>query len=294
MEIKQLKEAIENNQAISFPLMLKYSDNSFIANQYCNAIARNQNKELVKINLIEELPSEDNLFDTEDNRLFVIETVTFSEVLNNELNNLIVICSKIEKDQTIDFIEIPKIVEWQLEDFLKMRMPGLTKAHVEWLCKIAKYDVYRLDNECKKIEIFPKNQQKIIFDLINADDGYCDLNDLTIFSFINTIMQRDMITLTDIMNNIMFIDIEPTGVVTLLIRSFKKLIEVNSGLPWDSSMTSSEKEFGYYKRNMMGYYDKTKLPKIYEFLTSIDYELKSGNLDNKQLLSYVVTKVLTM
>ena len=43
---------------------------------------------------------------------------------------------------------------------LKMRLEGLGEKEILWLCDITKYNIYRLENECNKLSLFPPLARK--------------------------------------------------------------------------------------------------------------------------------------
>ena len=175
---------------------------------------------------------------------------------------------------------------------MKARVPGLTEPQIKWLCEVSKYNIYRLEKECDKLSIFSKDLQQILFNQMNSENVYCDLNSLTIFNFITAIVNKDYRIMNEVLENIRWIDIEATGVVTLLLKQFKTLIDVVFSATWNNTLSCSEKQFYYFKHNMLGLYTKDQLVEIYEFLTSLDYKLKSGYIANDILIDYILINVL--
>ena len=56
----------------------------------------------------------------------------------------------------------------------------------------------------------------------------------------------------------------------------------------------SEKQFNFLRYNQCNKYSNEQLFNIYNFLTDIDYRLKSGLLDmsNNQLNYYIISKII--
>lgn len=302
MDIKSLKQAIEEKTLSNDLLIFKYSDSKFLCDQYVDEIAKIKNLKKLNIDSLEELESNDSFFDnTVDPYLYIYTTDELFEI-DSTLNNVIVLCKKVNKNISTDYIEFPNVQKWQIEEFLKMRMPGLKEDQILWLCEICNYNFYRLDNECKKIEIFNPQTQSIIFNQMNIDNSFSDLNTLTIFNLSNAIMQKDFNTILSIISNLKNIDIEATGLVTILLRQFKTSIEVFCNNKWNDSLSCSEKQFKYLKYNSSKY-TWNQLINIYEFLLNIDYRLKNGELTLKEksdhltvnniLVDYLITNILT-
>ena len=135
-----------------------------------------------------------------------------------------------------------------------------------------------------------------------SDEGvFSDLNTLNIMSLTNAIMQKDLFTINTILSDLKNIDIEATGLCTLLLRQFKCNIEVEGNRVWNPDLLCTEKQFNYLKRNHAKY-STIQMYNIYEFLTSLDMRLKSGELqfkadnrpNNNSFADYIVANVLTL
>ena len=310
-DIRELKNKIENNTLDDAILIFKYNkvDFEFLCEHYVNEIAKVKKLEKIYISSLDELvgntSSGDDFFTAENIKtsyLYIYKTDTLLSLGEYyDVKNLIIICGKVSKDIKIDYIDFPAVQNWQIEDFVKMRAPGLNDDMVKWLCNICKYDFYRLDNELKKIEIFDKKLQPIIFNQMSDEGVFSDLNTLNIMSLTNAIMQKDLFTINTILSDLKNIDIEATGLCTLLLRQFKCNIEVEGNRAWNPDLLCTEKQFNYLKRNHAKY-STIQMYNIYEFLTSLDMRLKSGELqfkadnrpNNNSFADYIVVNVLTL
>lgn len=310
-DIRELKNKIENNTLDDAILIFKYNkvDFEFLCEHYVNEIAKVKKLEKIYISSLDELVgntnSSDDFFTAENIKtpyLYIYKTDTLLSLGEYyDVKNLIIICGKVSKDIKIDYIDFPAVQNWQIEDFVKMRAPGLNDDMVKWLCNICKYDFYRLDNELKKIEIFDKKLQPIIFNQMSDEGVFSDLNTLNIMSLTNAIMQKDLFTINTILSDLKNIDIEATGLCTLLLRQFKCNIEVEGNRVWNPDLLCTEKQFNYLKRNHTKY-STIQMYNIYEFLTSLDMRLKSGELqfkvdnrpNNNSFADYIVVNVLAL
>ena len=228
MDIVELKAKIESNNISNKPLIFKYSENKYLAYQYAQEIARKRNLEIMYVESVADIPRDSLMFDSDPFYLYICDVDKFSENISNDDIDVIIICNKVADNLKVDYIDFPKTLPWQIEDFIKMRLAGLDALQIKWLCDISKYDIYRLDNECKKLEIFTVAEQKIIFDLINNDNGFSDLNTLTIFNFTNAILKKDLSTIQAVLTDLKNIDIEGSGLITIFHKQFKNIIDIDS------------------------------------------------------------------
>jgi len=300
LDNRELKNAIENKTLSNNPLVLKYNACSkYVVDQYIKSIGENFNKSILKIGSIQEyLDATDNVFDDDlsQNTIYTYAVEKLEENVLPDYKNLIVSCNKITADLSVDYVEIIDTLPWHIEAFVASRLPGLLKEQIHWLCEISKYDIYRLEQECNKISIFPQNAQKIIFEEICNDNGYADLNSLTIFNFTTAFLKRDMATILEVLNNLKFIDIEGTGMVTILLKNIKNLIDVEmSTKATAEALGMSPKQFAAISYNK-GKFSNKQLINTYEFLLNIDRDIKSGDLsfatnhtDNNRILTEYLT-----
>ena len=160
------------------------------------------------------------------------------------------------------------------------------------MCSICNYNIFRIYNEAIKISIFDKKEQSKIFDLMNEDNCFSDLSSLTIFNFTNAIIKKDYKTILNILIEYNNIDIEPVGVVTILEKNIKNLIDVQTNpLSNSSQLGMSDKQYNAIKYNC-GKYSDNKLLNIFTEILDIDYKLKTGQLDNNKIVDYLLVKII--
>ena len=191
-------------------------------------------------------------------------------------------CKKLPDNLEVDFIDVAKPVNWQIEDFVKYRLKGLSEDSILWLCQICNYDIYRLNSECNKLEIFPPASQQQIFNRLKDDNGYSDLTDLNIFNFTDSLILHDMKKVISMMKEMELIDIEPLAVVTILLKKFKQLLAVKTNnQSYIKELKMSDKQVWFLKNNQASKFTENKLINNIEFLTGIDYKIKSGRVKGK-------------
>lgn len=293
MNIIKLKSHIENKTLDDSFLILKYTDVPFIAKQYVDEISKFKNRQIVYVDSIDDIA--ENIFG-DDNILYVMNTDKLVRPIKaTSLNNKVIICSSIDEDileSVKDYVvDIPKLQQWQIRAYASKNLSGLSTEEVNWLSDITK-DVYRLSNEMDKISIFNKEEQSKIFRLLNDEDAYCDLNSNTIFNFTNAITKRNIKVVKNILETLETMDVEPVGVLTILYKSFKNIIDIQmSSNPTPESLNMSQKQFNAIRYNL-GKFTNSELIQIFETLTSIDKKLKSGNLPADNIIEYLLINIL--
>ena len=278
MNIINFKKYLLDNNLPKYMYILKYEDNTFLAHQYINRIANNLNKNIEYINDINSISIINDL--TIDNNLYVYITDKLEDYINN--TNLIIVCKSIKKEieekLINNIIELPKLINWQIKDYVKTQLPRLDINKLDWLCNITNYDIYRLDN--------------MIFDELNNNDNYNDLSTFTIFDLSNAILKRDINKLNNILNEINNLNIDPIPLINILEKNFINILNLQT----NPKITANDLNLNYKQFLAMKYncniYTNNQLFKILKFLTSIDQLIKEGKIDYNILIDYIIISII--
>lgn len=304
--LQTLKEKLNTSSEISDCLYIfKYEDNPFLAIQYTHKIAEVRCLPIEYVDSFESLyADEDSLFGDESISLKVCKCTKFECPQDFDLStikNAIIICESINIESPLVY-KFPKLEDWQILAYMKSQCKGLDANEVKWLygltTSITKNNehIYRLDNEMKKIKCFPVDQQDAIFKGLSSSNDYSDLSPLNIFNFTNAILKKDKMTIMNVLEDIESIDVEGTGLITILHKNFKQLIDIQMGKNVTAeSLGLSPKQFKAIQYNC-GKYTSLSLVKIFKFITELDYKLKSGQLElsNQRMIDYIVCTVLSL
>lgn len=299
MELKQLKDLLESNKVPEKLLIFLCEDDHFLATQYIQKIAEIKG---VEVNYLEELSSVKavSLFaPLEDNSLSVYFCDEFKnydkELLNKK--DLIIVTDKIKDVDTkqlfIDnIITLPKLEDWQLKDYAYSLMDGADPEDIDKVVNLCKGDIYRLNNEVQKVHIFPQIQRKYVLKDFLQDGLLNDLSLYNIFTVSNAIQSRDLKTLSDILPERDYMDVEPLGLLTILYNNFRKMIQVwlSSNPTPESTGLKSNQIWAINKLPRV--YSKEQLINIFELLTDMDKKLKTGEISESMLVDYMMLKVL--
>ena len=298
MTCEELKSKIINKTLDNSLLILCYKDTDFVVKQYVNQIAKNNNLKKLYIESLDEISIDANeFFEVAEDILYILKADKFVCVERlNEYKNVIVICKEvINKDLYSDGIVIvPQINKDNVLEYMSVLCPGISEEKLNWLYDLTGGDIFRVDKEMKKLSIFSNSSQESVFNSLVETGGYADLNTSTIYTLVNAIINKDISTIKDITDRLDVIDIEGTGLVTILIRNIKNIIDVQTNTKATAeSLGMSQKQFYAVSRNC-GKFTVKQLADIFEFLTDIDYRLKSGllEMDNSQMVNYVITNVI--
>lgn len=305
--LKTLKATLNEGVVSDNLFIFVWEDNPFLVLQYANRIAKLRNLSLDYVDSFSSLYSEEeDLFglssSVESIKVFRCDKFECPQGFDlSKLKNTIIICKDINLENEFVY-RFPKLEDWEIIAYMKSQCKGLTDDEVKWLHSISSSlgknneNIYRLDNEMKKLKCFDVSEQEQVFKELSNANGYCDLSPLTIFNFTNAILKKDKVTIMNVLDDLDSIDVEGVGLITILHKNFKQLIDVQMGkMVTPESLGLSPKQFNAIKYNCNRFSSET-LIKVFKFLTELDYKLKSGQLElsNQRMIDYIVCSVLSL
>lgn len=304
MTINELKSCLTQCQTPKLPIIFKVSDTDFIAHQYIDYMKETFNKTVeITDNMNSAVTVSSDIFslstqNTSTIYVFKIDTLTENEMIYpvDKYSNVIVICKTIKVDIDNSYIvSVPKIEKWQIQDYVYSLASGIDTTNLDNLIDICGNDLYRLEQEVSKIKIFAEIERKSLFNDFLYDGVFSDLSKYSVFDFTNCIMQKDINKLSVIYKELDRIDIEPIGLVTILIKNFRNVIKVQlNNNPTTTTTGLTDKQIWAVKKYNCGFYNKEQLLRIYQMLTSMDMKLKTGYIGTERMIDYVVTFILSI
>ena len=298
MTLIDLKKSIESGIVETDFMIFVCPENTFIADQYIDAICDLNNLTKTSINSLQEQTSALSLVFENKDELNVMKVDTFDEALidYSSLTNTIVVCSKVDKKikQFVEdyIIEFPKLVDWQIKSYINLICPQLDNEEVDWLCKATNNDIYRIVNEIDKIRLFPIMEQKGILNEIRFGKG-SDLYALTIFELADAIVKNNKAVLLEFLRHDE-LNFEPMSIVGMTLKKVKDILFVTQNSnrkPEDIGLTS--KQAWAIDKSYKGF-PLTRLQYLLKFLSDIDLRLKSGELDmpKNTLINYLIINTI--
>lgn len=304
MNLQDLKTDLENNIYSGTPIIFVTGGNTFIPYQYTKKIS-----DIIQrpVKLIDSLDSvvinKVDIFNTNTNDeylcVFNTEDFNYTDISLLNQTNVIVVTKLIKDAATREvfqdiIVECPKIESWQMKAYLYTNGKGIETRKLDWLLSLCKDDIFRLDQEVSKLSIFSESERKYIFDDFVEDGIFDDLASSSVFNLINAIVTKDRSKLLEIYQDINNIDISEFGLLTLLYNNFKNIIQIQLGNnPTAEKLGVSPKQFSAIKYNC-GRYTASQLADVFEFLTEIDFKIKTGQLPTDLLVDYLVQKILSI
>lgn len=303
MKIEQLKDSIQNGNILNSFLIFQYKDIPFVAEQYLNEICNKLNKSIEYIDSLDPfIKTANSIFGEEEissDYVYVYKCDEFKEISSKLLqrNNLYIITKKLDKKSKDIFesviVNIPKLENWQIKDYVYSIGEGIEPYDLDWLCEVCSYNIYRLDKELSKLSLFPLGERKYLFKQLKDEGCFSDISSYNVFNITNSITNRDMKTLHLALKEIKSFDAEPLGVVTLLYNGFKKLIQVWLAKNPTPENTGLKSNVIYAINNSPRVYTKNQLLKCFMEVCSIDKKLKTGYIEIPWLIDYLVCKIMT-
>ena len=283
MTLMDLKKSIEAKNIPDDFMIFLCSENSFIADQYVDAICEINNLVKTRTNTLQDQASALSLVLGSTDELKVMKVDTFEEALidYSGLKNTIVICNKIDKKVkplVEDYIiEIAKLADWQTKSYIKLICPVLDDDELDWLYQATNGDIYKMINEVDKIKLFPASEQRSVLDAIRFSPD-SDLYSVSIFDLADAIIRNNKPFVLEFLmhKNINF---DLMQIVGATLQKVKNIILVTQNSGKTASEIGINDKYMYRLRKDWNGFPESRLKALLEFLSSIDLKLKTGSLD---------------
>lgn len=305
MNIQDFKQDLLENKLSNDLLVFVCPENNFLAETYIDEICSQRNLEKSYINTLSET-TESALalvMDFADD-LNILKVDTFNELADDysEFKNCVVLCKKVDKvilEQVKDYIvEIPKLVDWQVIDYMKAICPGLDDNHCKWLYTATGKNIYKIKNELDKISLVDKESQGEAL-IKTGSDLFVKK---TVFELVDALINNNANIVKEVLqhvNEYSSSEIDPIGLTTLTLAKLKNILLLNykSGVK-ESDLGLSNGAIWHIKNDNRNV-PVDRISKAITFLSNIDSRLKSNpsSLDfigNRRcaLLEYIVLGTL--
>ena len=290
MNIEEVKFDLEHNTWKYNNAIFKIQDTDFIAFQYIEKIAQIQCKQIEIVDNLESISvSKNELFEVTNSKLYVFKCESFDKEIT--LKDTYIICTKVDVDKCSNVIEIPKLTDLFIKDWLFSVCEGVSQSKLENLFMNTS-NIYCLKQYVDIITTFNLSERESVLDELVSHNQIQFENSKTVFDFATSIVNFDLNALLNIYRNIDYIDINNVGLVTILIGQVRKLIDVKCNSTFSSELGITEKQF-YYLKSHCGY-SLGQLLKLYDLLTGMALKLKTGYLDSGYWVDYLILNFATI
>lgn len=300
MDIKRLKKEILNKTLNDDLIIFEVKDDSsyFVVNQYIKEISNFKNLEISYENNIQNISN--SLFNV-DSSLVVCDlrgdktgVTEISDSISNIKNTVIImdnIPTKIWNIFESQIVVVPKLENWQIQDYVYSRLNGVKKEELDKFIINYNYNIQDLENEINKISIFDEKSRDFYFRSFIEEGLFDKFNQFTLFDLSNAITSRNIDKVAQIISSNTKIELIP--LIGLLYNNFKNIINIQ--LDKYSSFQSlgmSQKQYNAIKYYNCNKYSKEELFKILKLLDSIDNKLKKGEIQEDIIFNYILIYIL--
>ena len=300
MNIAELKDKINDHSLTENFFIFLHPKNTFLPNQYIDAICAELKLEKLVCTSIFEQESALSLVMPEDMNMRVIYAEEFNEICEDysRFCNTIIVCEKIDKKiQKLveDFvIEFPKLADWQIKDYIKSKCPALEQEYIDWLYQATAGDIHRIANELDKLLLFPPEEHSTILVALKNAPG-SDLFNLDFYKFMDAIMDNNMDVIRSYLIHQKACNFDIFALTNSLLSKAKNMLLAGycpNITAEDLEMTP--KQFYFYRNAAGKIPSTTQLRKMINILSRIDLKVKSGELDlkNNRQIDYILTQLV--
>lgn len=301
MNIKTLKNQIENNTVGNSPIVFLNSENSFLSNQYVMEIARARGLSVVYTDEIHEDSSADFLFEDDtsnDIYLTVMKVDELNTTSFTHTENLVIVTNKIDKEIFDDIkeyvVEMPKLAEWQIKDFVFSLCDGADSKDIEEFMSLVGKDIFRIESEATKVSIFREQERKFLMKDLLMEGNLSETTNYVVFNFTNALIKRDSAVVGKIMRDLDKMGVTNFGLLALMLKNLRNMIlvkEVPNPVPEKTGL--DEKQI-YAIKKIVTPMSNFQLVELYKILLDIDRQVKCGEMPAELMIDYIVIKTLTV
>lgn len=292
--IEDLKNQILEGTFPSFIVFL-CKKSPFIALHYIRQIADKQGRDIVFVD--SESALRDNIFTCSEDPIIpvlICDSLTVPAAGINMRGYIICKEACVESLGDGNLCEVPDLQDWQLKDYLYSVCEGAAEADLDTLFNMFRDDPRQLELEMSKISIFPQEERATLLAKFLRDDIFGNKSDKTIFSLTNALCVKDITTVTSVLQDLPYIDVEPLGLVTLMSNNIRNILLIQGSTTATPEKTGLPVKQFYAISRIVGHYTTTQLVQILKMLDSIEYRLKTGELPNEWIISYVINYILSV
>lgn len=281
IDLFELKKEIENKNVTRNSYVFQYVDNYFTCLQYAKAIASLLNTEL---SFVEDFYDSNSLFSSP-----VIQIKIVDELNTKIKSNQICICKSNTNDLNNDkLVKFPQLSKLNIEEYIYSSLLGFDEKYCTKLCELCNSNIDRIYNEIEKIKYFNVDAQKMVLDKLIENHTYeFDIEDV-MFDLVNCILQKNFDKLKEYSS--LFDNINIFSLSALLYNSFSNVSKIQLYKNASAEICGlSPKQFWAIKKYNVGKYTNNSLKEILDFLSKIDYNIKVGYFNNKDIEYFILT-----
>ena len=261
------------------------------ARHYLSRISEKTNKTIRYVD--DEFELSTGLFSIDTNDIVVYCCDKLRSIPKNPRG--IIICESVDsKINSADVCEFPTLEEWQLKDYLFSLGEGADRDDLEYIFSLLKPYSERLMMEAERINLFTKDERKFLVKEMTRSGCFSDMSNETIYTLANALCVKNIEVVNKVLREINAIDIEPIGLVTVMVNNFRNLLLIQGNpSPTPEKTGIPAKQFYAVSRNT-GHYSISQLMYLLKELDTIDYKLKTGYLPANWIISYVINLILSV
>lgn len=294
MNIEELKNLIKSDLYNGMPIIFtQVKQCPFIVYQYIHQIKKDNHLEVQYVSTVEDIPTE-HFFSTQElaKTFYVCELKTDKDLkaLHKKQNCAFLLDGNSSDPSREDayVVEIPKLQDWQVIDYIKSRLPGIEDIFIPQLLALTGGDLFAIEKEIDKIAVIPEEEQALVIQsILQGRDSYN-----TVFEVVGAILKRDKSNITRIYNTIQNMNISPFALLSLLYTNYRNMIKVHlSPNPTPESTKLKPNQFWAIKKSYEGLYTKEQLVSIFKTLVSLERDIKEGKIPAALAVDYLIVRI---
>lgn len=199
----------------------------------------------------------------------------------------------------VEFVDCNKLGEDTLKKWvvakLKQKEKGITIEGLKSLIEFCNYSLTKIDVETDKLIAYIGDEPEIklsdVVSIVNKDAEYI------VFELTEALSKKNGTACFEIINKLLKQKDTPTSLVAIITNHFRRLFYTATSQYDNSKLASmlNVKEYAIIKaRQQSALFTKVNLKKIYDLCLNVDYSIKSGGMEGKNALSFLIANILNV
>lgn len=295
MTLQDVKKYVVDEGEFPSFIIFKCADSDYVPLQYVKEVAKDS---YCFIESLEDYTKAQISLEYYESTVYVYRTdeLTTCYASFKEVNNLVIICNKIDKNLSKEFsdyiVEVPKLEKWQIKDYIAQNYLSLTEAQMDSIIENCRGDVFKIDIELNKLKPFLSSLHSVLYDEFERADIFESHQEAKIFDLVNAIQSKDVSKVDEILNK--EVDINSIGLISMLHNGFKNIIKVWFTKNPNEMNTGLKNNQIWAINKLPRVWSRDQLIQILKELTEVDCKIKSGEMPEPLLTKYVISRVLAI
>lgn len=200
---------------------------------------------------------------------------------------------------SLEFVDCNKLGEDTLKKWVVAKLSKqdkkISNLAVNKIIEFCNYTLTKIDAETDKLLAYIGEEETIkeedVLEIVTKDAEYI------VFELTEALSKKNGTVCFDIIDKLLKQNNNPTSLIAIITNHFRRMFfsSISTYTDLELSKFLNVKEYAIKKsKQQSGLFTKLKLKNIYDLCLEVDFNIKSGKMEGKNALSYLVANILNI